>query len=188
MIYFTADWHLFHHNIIQYCKRPFKNVDEMNATLIHNYNAIVKQDDICYFLGDTCFSLDQLNELIPQLNGKKFFLEGNHDKWWNSRHEVKDKNVLFLPKEFMLASKRSNNLAVVLNHYPMRSWDSAHYGTYHLYGHVHGQLPDYGLSTDVGVDNTMYYPVSLEGIVNKFNLIGKNHIPYSIFERRYNVQ
>jgi hypothetical protein len=34
MIYFTADTHFCHADIIRFCKRPFADVDEMNETLV----------------------------------------------------------------------------------------------------------------------------------------------------------
>ena len=38
-VWFIADLHLGHANVIKYSKRPFSDVHEMNETLIHNYCA-----------------------------------------------------------------------------------------------------------------------------------------------------
>ena len=45
MIYFSADQHFSHANIIKYCKRPFNNAQHMNETLIKNWNSVVKPMD-----------------------------------------------------------------------------------------------------------------------------------------------
>ena len=42
MIYYTADLHLGHANVIRHCDRPFKSIDEMNEALIQNWNSRVK--------------------------------------------------------------------------------------------------------------------------------------------------
>ena len=40
-VYFTSDTHFNHTNIISFCQRPFKNVDEMNERIIANWNEFV---------------------------------------------------------------------------------------------------------------------------------------------------
>ena len=52
MIYFTADTHFCHSNIISICERPFMNIIEMNNCLIDNWNSIVTNHDEIYILGD----------------------------------------------------------------------------------------------------------------------------------------
>ena len=52
MIYFIADTHFNHANIIKYCNRPFKNTDEMNKYIIRKWNSVVKERDTVYHLGD----------------------------------------------------------------------------------------------------------------------------------------
>ena len=51
-IFFTADTHWGHRNIIRYCQRPFADVEEMNEALITNWNSTVGKDDIVFHLGD----------------------------------------------------------------------------------------------------------------------------------------
>ena len=76
MIYFTADLHLGHPAAIKFGNRPFENVEEMDKTLISNFNSIVKPNDTVYILGDIAYRLpvEKTNELIKKLNGKKILI------------------------------------------------------------------------------------------------------------------
>ena len=51
-VFFTSDTHFNHTNILKFCDRPFKNVEEMNETMIANWNCIVGMDDDVFHLGD----------------------------------------------------------------------------------------------------------------------------------------
>lgn len=44
MIYFIADTHFNHRNIIEYCNRPFKYTNEMNEYIIQKWNSVVKEE------------------------------------------------------------------------------------------------------------------------------------------------
>ena len=54
-VFVIADTHFWHKNIIDYCDRPFNSVEEMNSTLIKNWNKTVTNDDIVIHLGDVGF-------------------------------------------------------------------------------------------------------------------------------------
>ena len=41
MIFFTSDTEFNHSNIIEYSNRPYNNVDEMNKSIISNWNSII---------------------------------------------------------------------------------------------------------------------------------------------------
>ena len=55
MNFFTADPHFGHANIIRSCSRPFKDAEEMDRTLIDNWNACVGEEDAVFILGDFCY-------------------------------------------------------------------------------------------------------------------------------------
>ena len=52
--------------------------------------------------------------------------------------------------------------AIVLFHYAMRVWRNDFRGSWHLYGHSHGNLPDKAdrYAFDIGVDCHDFYPLS----------------------------
>jgi calcineurin-like phosphoesterase family protein len=51
-IFYTADLHLGHTKINELAGRPFDSVEEMNHTLIANWNDRVAEHDIVWVLGD----------------------------------------------------------------------------------------------------------------------------------------
>ena len=46
MIFFTSDLHLGHENCIRLCNRPFSSIEEMDETLIENWNHKVTASDV----------------------------------------------------------------------------------------------------------------------------------------------
>ena len=162
MIFFTADTHFNHTNIIAYSKRPFRSVKEMDEKIIENWNSVVKTEDIVYHLGDFCFGDAQ--QYLKRLNGKIIRIKGSHDK------DIQQPYIIqFYPSE--LKDEYNNKRQIVLCHYSMRSWDKSHYASWMLFGHHHGGLEPYGLSFDVGVDTNNFYPYSLKDIENKMKTL-----------------
>lgn len=88
-IWFISDTHFNHANILNFTRidgsplRPeFSNVDEMNETMIQNWNKVVKPYDKIYHLGDVGFGNENaLGKILDRLMGKKRMLFGNHDKF-----------------------------------------------------------------------------------------------------------
>ena len=149
MIWFTADQHFDHKNIIQLCKRPFNSIEEMNETLVQNWNNVVANDDTVYVLGD--FAWKYPFTRVEQLNGKKIFIIGGHDKG--------------LKGEKLLEMKIGEQW-FILCHYPLYSWNKEYYGSIHLHGHNHNNPIEYKRNRiNVGVDVWDFYPVSLDEIL-----------------------
>jgi len=161
MIYFTSDTHFNHKRILQYSSRNFFSIEEMNETIIKNWNSVIKENDIVYHLGDFCFGNPK--PFIDRLNGKIIFIKGSHDKWMNEPYMR-----VISPG---IKDEYGNNRIIVLCHYSMRSWEKSHYASYHLFGHHHGVLEPYGLSFDVGVDCWNYCPVSFDEVCKKMSTL-----------------
>ena len=79
----SADYHLGHGKIIEYCNRPFSTSFQMNEAIIARHNERVKPDDMFYFLGDFCYkaglNCDKAEDWLARLNGNKIMIRGNHD-------------------------------------------------------------------------------------------------------------
>ena len=163
-VWFTADFHLGHQNIIRYSNRPFETVSEMDDEILARLNASVAENDLLYFLGDFCRGTgkDALAYRRRIRCKNILFVEGNHDAdtkkictefgWWKQLAEVKVRAQL-----------------IVLCHYAMRVWHHSFRGSWHLYGHSHGRLPDdpLALSMDVGVDTHDFRPWRFEEIESR---------------------
>jgi len=156
MYWFTSDQHFSHSNILKYCNRPFETVDEMDKTIISNFNSKVKPNDIVYHLGD--FSFKDPRPYLNQLNGKHHLIVGNHDNRSSLTYFKSVETSKLLKLEF--------GILIYLSHYGHRVWPSSHHGSIHLYGHSHGKLPSFGRSFDVGVDCNNFQPVSIEEVIN----------------------
>ena len=171
-IYLTADNHFYHENIIKFTNRPFSDVDEMNQTMIDNWNNITNDDSIIYHLGDfTLHDHTYANSIIPQLNGMIIFITPNfhHDKRWFGRDYVtKSKHVVIYEYPLQLMKidlGQERPLKITLSHYPLEEWESSYHGALHFHGHSHGNLPVKENRVDVGVDCWDFTPVNLRTLL-----------------------
>ena len=161
MYFFTADEHYGHTNIIKYCNRPFNSIEEMDNTLIKNFNSRVTNKDVTIHIGDFCWARhkDDAELYIKALNGSHIFVKGSHDSWLPASAKY-------------IWRKQIEGQFVMCCHYAMRTWERAYYGSWQLYGHSHGKLEPIGLQYDVGVDNNDFYPVSFDDLKNKVFILG----------------
>ena len=136
---------------------------EMNDSIIRKWNSQVECGDIVYHLGD--FSLGNLaesKEIRSRLRGEIYLIRGNHDsvaeKMMSSdlglrRPFVWIKDVATVKVKYMTEFGMGAEQEIFMSHYGHRVWPKRHYGTWHLFGHSHGTLPDLGKSFDVGWKN-----------------------------------
>lgn len=150
--FYISDTHFNHENIIHYSNRPFVSVEEMNKSMIAQWNFTVSDHDIVYHLGDfACGSAESAAEIFHRLRGRKVLILGNHDMLRDRPY----KSIMDLPWDeppVQTKEVKDGNHRVFLSHYAHRTWPGSGNGSYHFYGHSHGSLPQYGRSRDVGVD------------------------------------
>ena len=169
MVFFTADLHFFHENIIKHTQRPFHTVDEMNRTLIRKWNERITPEDEVYILGDfTMKGPDIASSVLYSLKGKKHLIRGNHDSFVDKAGF--DQSLFVSVRDYM--ELKRYNTHFVLFHYPIAEWHGYGRGAFALHGHQHNHK-DYNIRNqkdgllryDVGVDANDMTPVSAEEII-----------------------
>ncbi len=76
MVFFTADTHFGHENVIRFTERPFSSAQEMDEALIANWNARVHGGDKVYILGDMFFRHPDPESILIRLKGQKHLIIG----------------------------------------------------------------------------------------------------------------
>ena len=175
MKYFlTADTHFGHTNIIAYCKRPFRDIDEMNTVLIKNWNARIKPEDTVFVLGDFCFKTTSENKMVSgftnisdyfqsQLHGHKVFIKGNHDNKTSTKTLIKSLHIEY------------GGLIINCVHDPA-DFDPG--CDINFVGHIHQnwliRKSKKSILFNVGVDVHNYMPITIEEALGKIARIKKN--------------
>lgn len=139
-----------HHNIIKYCSRPFKDIEEMNNAIITRHNTIVGENDIVICLGDVSFHNGM--EFISKMNGNFICIKGNHDDKEYRSQSLARIDICYKKYKFLCC------------HDPRRIFGKY---TLNIVGHVHNQWKfkkDRHL-LNVSVDVWDFKPVSLEDVI-----------------------
>jgi len=166
MIYFTADWHLHHKNIIRFCNRPFKTVKAMHKALINNFNSRVRATDVTYHIGDFTMmragDIGRLGKLVSELNGTHHLILGNHDYLKPFQYI----DIGFTSVHTSLVIEYGETF--ILNHDPS-VYCLLNKEQYLLHGHIHTLYRDLlpaKKSINVGVDVWDFKPVNGKEILN----------------------
>lgn len=143
-IYFTADLHLGHENILK-SRLRFHTVQEMDQRIIQNWNETVRGNDEVYILGDLMFRNKSRPQFyLEQLNGKKHLIIGNHDKDWMKKLTVPEMYRYFqsVREEFVL---KMDHMILTLSHYPwieFPGYNKNSGNAYMIHGHIHATKSD----------------------------------------------
>ena len=129
--YITSDTWFGRPQILQIANRPFNDIEEMNSTLIKNWNKKVKKNDVVFHLGNFAWDPTTARKALKKLNGRIYFLKGSQDK---ALEEV----IHEFPKaEFLKESiKELKDFDTIICHYPLSVWNGKDSGTIHIHGHT----------------------------------------------------
>ena len=169
MNYYISDMHLGHENVLKFDSRPFESVEEMNETLIANWNAKVTDEDDVWILGDFCYCSDKDPSFyLKQLKGRKHLIIGNHDK-----ATIKSVSALkYFESVERLQHIKDRDYNVIVCHFPLATWNAIRRGSYHVYGHIHSDRNDVfefmktrerALNAGCMINN--YEPVTIEELI-----------------------
>lgn len=182
--FFTADTHFSSSRTLEFSRRPFDSVDEMDSTIIKNWNELVKKDDIVYHLGDFGNF-----EIIKNLNGKIILLYGNYERD-SKTNEIKDYEKYFhgiySSKDNLIISNPDIDFKLCLCHEPSNMTSDY----FNLFGHVH-QLSlvkkhYYSITNstcmglNVGIDCHFFKPIGFDVIKFYKNAV-ENHYDKDVF-------
>ncbi|MBT5022172.1 hypothetical protein HOK51_03420 [Candidatus Woesearchaeota archaeon] len=158
-IFLAADLHIDHKNIIKYCHRPFRSVQQMNNRLVSNWNRTVRKNDVVYFLGDLAYgrSSRSTDYWYRKLNGRKIFIKGNHDR--SRRIKMHKKKVL-----------KYKGFNFLLVHSPQQA---KYWKGWVIHGHKHNNNKRYPLINkrskliNVSCELTKYRPINIDVLMRK---------------------
>lgn len=168
MIFYTADSHFGHRNILRFCDRPYETIEEMDRDLIARWNGKVTGNDTVYVLGDMFFRSENPAEILSRLKGKKHLIVGNHDSSWMSKVDL-EKHFLSVSLMMDLSGGKTG---VTLCHYPLLTWKHAK-RTYMIHGHIHKDttfeiwpmIASNSHILNAGVDINNFEPVTFEELL-----------------------
>jgi len=173
-IFFTSDLHFNHDREFIFGPRGFKSVEEMNETLIKNWNETVTNEDDIYVLGDFFLGNDMefVEKTLSRLNGLIHLVVGNHDTprkldFYSGAEyisEIADAlRIKYKKREFFLC------------HYPVLTASleqDPDRAVINLFGHTHSKdkfYEDRPYMYNVAVDANDNKPVEIEEILTAFN-------------------
>lgn len=170
-IFVVSDLHIYHQASLRFEGRErFSSVEEMNQTMVDNWNKTVQPEDTVYNLGDEFLgNASSAQKILASLNGNKFLIRGNHstksDNWYHEAGflAIFDKLVLRSPT-------RPHELTHILMHIPLPYWEiqslERYYGTtiHNWHGHVHASKDRSFTGDDIWEHPEYYTNCSVEVI------------------------
>ena len=168
-MFFTSDTHFGQQRTLELSRRPFIDINEMDFTLISNWNKNVTMNDIVIHAGDFIDPskiTSQLKSILSILNFKELhWVLGNYDR----AHIENIKNIVSAinrPIHIHLDNFKFTDVSTsyVVVHEPNDFEIDATNDDIILFGHIHGRSFAKRNGFDIGCDYHGYSPISLEQV------------------------
>lgn len=172
-IFFTADTHFGHENVIQFDKRPFASADEMDEEMIRRWNNKVGKGDLVYVLGDMIWKsiTNYAEPLIKSLNGQIILIKGNHDQFIKNGKAKKALAGIKDYDDIVVTLEDGNKRRCILSHYFMPFYNGHRYQTILLHGHSHS-------SEESNIEQEIAKNLNERGFQNEIYNVGCMHWNY----------
>ena len=154
----TADPHFGHANILNFKRsddtplRPFKSVEEMDETLVNNWNKRVHPKDRVYVLGDVVMHRRNMH-ILGRLQGRLVLVKGNHDIF-----ALKDYLPYFDDIRAYVVKHTTDKRKVIMSHIPIQEQSLGRWGI-NIHGHLHSGTVGDPRYLCVSVEHTDYAPI-----------------------------
>lgn len=178
--FFISDTHFWHENALGFEGRDFSSVEEMNETIINNWNSRVKGNDTVYIMGDMFYRAkpEDVEAVLLRLKGKKRLVRGNHDGSWIDKIDWKQ---YFVSIDYMLEVDDGQR-ALTLCHYPLLTWKHQ-LRSYMIHGHLHVDTSDdfwplirsRERLLNAAVEINGFSPVTFDELVENNRIFKENH-------------
>lgn len=174
MIYFISDTHFLHAGSLKWndgqVRPQFSSAQEMNETMIANWNNTVQENDVVWFLGDFAYKCNKnmAESIFWSLNGVKHLVRGNHDYKIACKFAGCWASISDIAQVDYIDTTNGAKKEIILCHYPLLSWRHKEQGAIHLHGHVHGSMEETNKGTkrkDMSVECINYTPMSAEKVI-----------------------
>ena len=166
-LFLTGNLQFGRPSAIKQFKRPFSSVEEMNETLINNWNSAVSAEDIVYVLGNFAWDPTTAEETLNKLNGIIVIVPGEIDE---PVIELQEKGILGEGVKVIEPIFTAEADKLTVSYWPLSEWPNKSLGHYSFFGYP---SPKYKTDhkkklVNVACDFWAYKPQSLDSIMSLF--------------------
>jgi len=156
-VFFVGDLHAGHRNVHKF-RTQFSSEEEHFQAMKDNYHKVVGKRDKVFFMGDTAFTLERLQDVSTWAGERKVLICGNHDLDGLDMKTVSqyydEVYSLYRYREFWLS------------HCPIHPDELR--GRRNIHGHTHNYLIEDDRYFNTSLENTGFFPVDLNYIRKVF--------------------